>query len=235
MKIICFGDSLTRGVSFVKGRIRIIKDNYPALLGKLFALNNSEDTIVLNKGVFNDNSDLLLKRLEKDVLSEHPNYVLLNVGGNDCNFQWQEVAEHPNSDHQPIVPINQYIENIAQMVTKMKHSNITPILLTLPPLDPVRYYKSIADRYGTAISHWISCCGGIEHWHGLYNFHLNKLIEQLNLPSIDIRSALKKAGNIADFISDDGIHLNAEGYKEMSYFIFEEMNRLTGRQQEQLS
>ena len=114
MKIICFGDSLTRGVSFVKGRVRIIKDNYPAFLEKLFSVNNPEDTIVLNKGVFNDNSDLLMKRLEKDVLSEKPNYVLLNVGGNDCNFKWQEVAENPDKNHDPIVPISQYIENIGQ-------------------------------------------------------------------------------------------------------------------------
>ncbi|EOR22843.1 SGNH/GDSL hydrolase family protein [Cytobacillus oceanisediminis] len=235
MKIICFGDSLTRGVSFVKGRVRIIKDNYPAFLEKLFSVNNPEDTIVLNKGVFNDNSDLLIKRLEKDVLSEKPNYVLLNVGGNDCNFKWQEVAENPDKNHDPIVPISQYIENIGQMVTKMKQSNITPILLTLPPLDPVRYYKFIADRYGTTISHWISCCGGIEHWHSLYNLHLNKLIDQLNLPSIDVRSALNKAGDVSDFISDDGIHLNSEGYKKMSAFIFEEMLRLTGGQKEQLS
>ncbi|MCM3364627.1 MULTISPECIES: SGNH/GDSL hydrolase family protein [Bacillaceae] len=235
MKIICFGDSLTRGVSFVKGRVRIIKDNYPAILEKLFSVRNPEDTIILNKGVFNDNSDLLMKRLEKDVLSEEPNYVLLNVGGNDCNFKWQEVAENPDSNHDPIVPINQYIENIGNMVAKMKQSNITPILLTLPPLDPVRYYKFIADRYGTTISHWISCCGGIEHWHGLYNFHLNNLIEQLNLPSIDVRTALIKAGNIADFISDDGIHLNSAGYKKMSNVIFEEMLRLTGGQKEQLS
>ncbi|CAI9385956.1 SGNH/GDSL hydrolase family protein [Niallia sp. Sow4_A1] len=235
MKIICFGDSLTRGVSFVKGRVRIIKDNYPAILEKLFSVRNPEDTIILNKGVFNDNSDLLMKRLEKDVLSEEPNYVLLNVGGNDCNFKWQEVAENPDSNHDPIVPINQYIENIGNMVAKMKQSNITPILLTLPPLDPVRYYKFIADRYGTTISHWISCCGGIEHWHSLYNFHLNNLIEQLNLPSIDVRTALIKAGNIADFISDDGIHLNSAGYKKMSNVIFEEMLRLTGGQKEQLS
>ncbi|HEO8418315.1 SGNH/GDSL hydrolase family protein [Niallia sp. FSL W8-0635] len=225
MKIICFGDSITRGVSFVKGRLRIIKDNYPTFLEKLFSVNISEDIIVLNKGVFNDNSHLLLKRLEKDVLSEKPNYVLLNVGGNDCNFNWQEVADSPNSNHEPIVSVQQYMENIKQMVTKMKQSNITPILITLPPLDPVRYYKFIADKYGTTISHWISCCGGIEHWHSLYNLQLNKLIEQFNLPNIDVRTALKKEGNATDFISDDGIHLNADGYRKMSEVIFEEMLR----------
>lgn len=235
MKIICFGDSITRGVSFVKGRLRIIKDNYPTFLEKLFSVNISEDIIVLNKGVFNDNSHLLLKRLEKDVLAEKPNYVLLNVGGNDCNFNWQEVAESPNSNHEPIVPVQQYMENIKQMVTKMKQSNITPILITLPPLDPVRYYKFIADKYGTTISHWISCCGGIEHWHSLYNLQLNKLIEQFNLPNIDVRTALKKEGNATDFISDDGIHLNADGYRKMSEVIFEEMLRFTEGEKPRLS
>ena len=95
MKIICFGDSLTRGVSSIKGRMRILKKSYPTILQELFENNKEIDTKnnieVLNKGVFNDNSDLLLARLEKDVIMEKPVFVIIGIGGNDCNFQWEEV------------------------------------------------------------------------------------------------------------------------------------------------
>ncbi len=216
MKIVCFGDSLTRGVSFVKGRMRILKENYPAFLQQ-FA---SDHFTIINKGVFNDNSDLLLSRVEKDVVAEHPDYVIINIGGNDCNFKWDEVVKNPEGEHQPIVPIERYMENLKKLILRIQETNSTPILMNLPPLDPVRYYKLLAQTYGSSISHWISLQGGIEHWHGLYNRSLSSLAEQLNVLKIDVRTALKQSGNIKDFISDDGIHLTGEGYKTMSSTIF---------------
>jgi hypothetical protein len=56
MYISCFGDSITRGASYVKGRLRIIKESYPAFLHQLFLVEPV--TIIQNKGTFNDKSNL---------------------------------------------------------------------------------------------------------------------------------------------------------------------------------
>ncbi|WP_110926588.1 SGNH/GDSL hydrolase family protein [Bacillus massiliglaciei] len=221
MKIVCFGDSLTRGISFVRGRMRIIKDNYPAALSKL--AESLPFVEVLNKGVFNDNSDLLVSRLEKDVLSEQPDIVLIEVGGNDCNFKWEEVAENPAHKHEPIVPIDRYLENITLLVKSFQEKHITPFLLTLPPLDPARYYGNIAGKFGPSLGHFISCVGGIEHWHGMYNRRLKTLAHELKVPLIDVRTHIKSAGDLRQLISDDGIHLTSEGYGQMSRIVFESL------------
>ena len=220
MKIICFGDSLTRGVSVVKGRLRILKDNYPAFLQELFTQKGEKDITVINKGVFNDNSDLMLSRLEKDVISEHPDYAILEVGGNDCNFKWNEIIEKPEEEHQAIVSLDRYLANISTLVTRIRESGITPIIATLPPLDPVRYYQTISNQYNSSVGKWIDKMGGIQFWHGLYNDHLNKLADELAVPKIDVRSAIKKTGNLFPLISDDGIHLTAEGYHAFSEAVF---------------
>jgi isoamyl acetate esterase len=221
MKIICFGDSLTRGISYVKGRLRILQDNYPNVLSKM--TNPFPQVEILNKGVFNDNSDLLLQRIEKDVLPEQPDFVLINVGGNDCNFRWDEVAENPEKDHLPIVPLDRYLENVSSMVNGFREKHITPFLLTLPPLDPARYYRFIADKYGSSIGHWVSYVGGIEHWHGMYNRKLKQLAEDHHVKLIDVRSYIKASGDLKDLISDDGIHLTSEGYLQMSKVIFSDL------------
>lgn len=220
MKIICFGDSLTRGVSVAKGRLRILKENYPAFLQQLFSENDGEDVTIINKGVFNDNSDSLLSRLDKDVIEQHPDYAIIEIGGNDCNFNWKDVVKSPRVEHAPIVPIDRYIENIRTIVKKVQESGITPIISTLPPLDPVRYYKNVSDKYSDVVGHLIGSMGGIEHWHGIYNQNLNKLADELGVLKIDVRSAIKKAGDLAELISDDGIHLTAAGYKVFSQDVY---------------
>ncbi|MFB6467162.1 SGNH/GDSL hydrolase family protein [Cytobacillus sp. Hz8] len=228
MKIICFGDSLTRGVSFVKGRLKIIKENYPNFLQELFS-SSPEETRIINKGVFNDNSDSLVQRLEKDVIKQHPDYTIIEIGGNDCNFIWKNVAEMPEEKHLPIVPLERYIENVKTIISRLKEEGITPVILTLPPLDPVRYYQYLVNLYGKSISHCISTVGGIEHWHGLYNRALNSFVDGMDAFKIDVRTALKKAGDLSQLISDDGIHLTSKGYQELSQSIFRELTKIQGK------
>ena len=54
----------------------------------------------------------------------------------------------------------------------------------------------------------------------MYNYHLNKLADELKVPKIDVRTAIKKAGDSINLISEDGIHLTAEGYNAFSMAVF---------------
>ncbi|RYL93146.1 GDSL-type esterase/lipase family protein [Sporolactobacillus sp. Y61] len=222
MRIVCFGDSVTRGITCARGRFRIIKDNYPALLQRFLG----EDDEVINKGVFNDNSDLLVKRLDKDVLQLHPDLVLINIGGNDCNFRWDQVAQLPDEEHIPIVPLDHYLSNIRVIVERIASAGAVPVILSLLPLDPVRYYRSLMKHYSHAIGHWIGWCGGIEHWHGMYNRALKDLVKKINVPCVDIRSAFKLKGNFSDLINEDGLHPTSKGYHALAEIIFSNMPHL---------
>jgi lysophospholipase L1-like esterase len=210
MRIVCFGDSVTRGISYVQGRLRIVKDNYPALLQNAISIFNPVQ--VLNKGVFNDNSSLLVDRLEKDVLAEQPSYVLIQIGGNDCNFHWDEVALCPNQTHEPFVPIQTYQENIENMIVRIRNTGAIPVIMSLIPLDPVRYYRKLAEIHGPSIAHWIAVCGGIEYWHAKYNAALEPIIRKLNVLTIDVRRSFLQSADMTKIISDDGIHPTTEGY-----------------------
>ena len=69
--VICFGDSLTYGTGAGKGM------DYPAQLSKLI------DRPVMNAGVPGDTTARALRRLERDVISNSPDMVLITLGGND--------------------------------------------------------------------------------------------------------------------------------------------------------
>lgn len=232
MKLVCLGDSVTRGVSFVQGRLRILKNNYPAMLEN--SLNNAGEVEVVNKGVFNDNSDGLVSRLQKDVLNVMPDVVLVEIGGNDCNFRWNEVALKPDSAHDAIVPLERYIANLTNLVNTCRQEGILPVLLTILPLDPVRYYQSISQQYGSSIAHWINLCGGIEHWHGMYNRALRQLIQSLNVLSIDVRTGFKQAGDLLGLLSDDGIHPTETGYEVLSRLVAQDLPGLVSLQRREM-
>ncbi len=224
MQIVCFGDSVTRGMTYIGGRLRIIKQNYPAFLQQ--SLSAQPDFDVVNKGTFNDTSDGLCARLQTDVLSFHPDYVLIEIGGNDCNFHWDEVALYPDRSHEPNVPLRRYLDNIRKMIEQIRDSGSVPIVMTLVPLDPVRYYATLEKMYGFAIARWIAICGGIEHWHAMYNQGLLRLIRSLSVSTIDLRTALKSTSDLAFLLSDDGIHPSALGYQVMSQTIFASLQKM---------
>ena len=69
--IICLGDSLTQGIGATPGH------DYPSLLAKALGMR------VINAGVDGDETEDVLKRLDKDVFSKDPKMVILLIGGND--------------------------------------------------------------------------------------------------------------------------------------------------------
>ena len=79
--IICFGDSLTFGTGAGKGM------DYPSQLAKMIRKP------VINKGIPGDTTASALRRLNRDVLSKHPDIVLITLGGNDLkNGVYRDIA-----------------------------------------------------------------------------------------------------------------------------------------------
>ena len=70
-RIIAFGNSLTYGTGASSGM------DYPSQLSKMISRP------VINAGVPGDTTARALKRLEKDVLANSPDIVLITLGGND--------------------------------------------------------------------------------------------------------------------------------------------------------
>jgi isoamyl acetate esterase len=47
------------------------------------------------------------------------------------------------------------------------------------------------------------------------------LKDELGILKIDVRSAIKQAGDFSELISEDGIHLTAKGYRVFSQEVFQ--------------
>ena len=126
--IICFGDSLTYGTGAGQDM------DYPSQLSALIS------NPVINSGVSGDTTARALQRLERDVLSQSPDIVLITLGGNDLkNGVARDVA----------------FENLKAIVDSIQITGARVIVggLSFPIRDRGfgRAYQELADETGAVL------------------------------------------------------------------------------------
>ena len=154
MKLQIYGDSLMKAV--------VVENNYkyrPLAKGLLARLQQQTGIEAVNRahvGYTSDRGQAVLDRDLKNGLDCQT--ALLEFGGNDCDYNWPEVAADPDGEHVPHTTLQKFQQNLLSMVSQLRSANIQPVLMTLPPLD--------AQRYLDFIGHLGSDCSAILHWLG---------------------------------------------------------------------
>ena len=126
-KIVAFGDSNTQGCFEVSERenskIDVVYDSknaYHAILSRLLGeLFPRAAVTIVNAGISGDNTEGALKRLERDVLSEKPDLVIVSFVSNDCVVHGAAY-------------VDTYAENMKQNLSSILESGSEAILLTPP-------------------------------------------------------------------------------------------------------
>ncbi len=165
-------------------------------------------------------------RLMKKALEDmdfKADFALIELGGNDSDFNWKEVAKDPKKNHLPKTPIALYEENINGMIEMLREKNIEPVLTNLHPIDPVRYFNWITkdNLSKDSILEWLKDVFMIYRFQEMYSLTVTKISRQKDVRLIDIRKAFLKAGNLRDFLCEDGIHPNEKGHELMTQCMIE--------------
>ncbi len=221
--IAIWGDSLLQGVVLneANGRYSILPDNAAATFSRRLGIavaNNSRFGSTAPKG-----SKSLSRTLESGAAFEA---AVLEYGGNDCDFNWDEVAREPEAEHQPNTPLQDFIACYSGMIQSIKDRGITPVLVTLPPLDAERYFRWITRNGADArnILRWLGDVHHIYRWHERYSNAVSTLARQFACPLVDVRDAFLSQRNYSDLMCADGIHPNEKGHALMES-VFEEYAR----------
>lgn len=154
--------------------------------------------------------------LEQDIANGlRYTYALIEFGGNDCDFHWDDVSREPASEHQPLTPLQHFEETIYGMITALKNAGIIPVLMTLPPIHAERYLSFLSRRDGVdqcRILQWLGDVHLIYRFHELYSDTVAKIAQQSNTLLADVRSRFLDKRNINELIGTDGIHLAPPGH-----------------------
>jgi acyl-CoA thioesterase I len=210
--IVVYGDSISRGIIFDDTRQK------HALLLESFTnlVREQLKGVVYNAAKFGSTLVEGLQRLQNDVLRRKPDIVLIEFGGNDCDYQWDEIAKDPSGEFHPNTDCSKFYELLSGLVVKLRTLEIVPVLVTLPPLDPDKYFKLISHNSEQAKKNILQFIGSVSHiyaWHERYNAAVLRVAEETKTRLIDIRSAFLENEDYTTLICGDGIHPNKDGHK----------------------
>lgn len=188
-KIVCLGDSITRG-------------GYPKHLGEILHVE------AINAGIGGNPSKSGLARLQKDVLAQKPDAVVILFGTNDSRIDEPRVYATPQ----------QYAQHLTKMVQTCRQAKIKVLLCTLPPINQTPYFqrhkKEAFDK-----------AGGLDKILAAYRQAALDVGKATETPVVDLNHLL---ADDLSWLSTDGVHPSPQGYEHVARVIAERLAPLLG-------
>jgi acyl-CoA thioesterase-1 len=209
-----WGDSVLKGVIFdeLRGTYRLLTENCGNLITKALGLK------ILNRSRFGSTIEKGRATLEKSLRKGLDcDYLLLEYGGNDCDFNWEEVSQDPKLPHQPNTPIERFKANLQEMVDLIRNHGITPLLMSLPPIHAERYFEFIVSRGldRENIMSFLGDCQQIYRFHEMYSLAVTGIAHRNQCAYIPMREAFLAERDMPSLLCSDGIHPNERGHQLM--------------------
>jgi lysophospholipase L1-like esterase len=210
-KIVVSGDSISKGVIYddIKKKYTVLEENYVDLL------RNKINGIICNTSRFGSTLIKGIQKLKNSIFSEKPDIVLIEYGGNDCDYNWDEIANNPDGIHVPKTDFVVFEDTLIEAINMVKESKSTPVLMNLPPLNADNYLDWVSRNNSEAkmnILKWLGSVTKIYWWQERYNSVIVKIAEETKTLWIDVRGAFLQFPDYTKLLCVDGIHPNKDGH-----------------------
>lgn len=212
-KIDVWGDSILKGVVLDEavGRYRLLKNGAVSAFASLFHVD------VKNHSHFGCTAPKALANLGRTISAGlDAEVVLLEFGGNDCDFDWAEVSADPRGLHHPNTRYEDFVTAMQNMIDTLLSRGIKPVLMSLPPIDSVRFFNWITRPDNVDPDRVLEFLGEkdfIYRHQERYSRAITRLAYENSLPLVDVRDAFLKERDLGDCLCLDGIHPNERGQK----------------------
>lgn len=189
-RVVIFGDSISHN----RGGLRF--KHWTDAIQERFELD------VVNAGVGGSTTRHGLGRIDKDVLSQRADFVLISFGMNDHVMRGK---------NQPNVPLDEFEKNLTTMVEKIRAIGAIPVFITTNAIaegnpdgrsDKLYYSRHPAEYYTDV--------GGAQAQLDRYIEAMRKVAAQLGVPLADVRKACD--GRDMTRFTNGGVHPSAEGH-----------------------
>ncbi|MBP1841247.1 SGNH/GDSL hydrolase family protein [Formosa algae] len=172
--------------------------------------NSEEKNKVVNAGIGGNSTRDLLKRVDKDVLEEKPDVVIMMVGTNDM------LNSNKMTDYKT------YTSNLETLIEKIIASGSQLVVMTPIPADSTYLFmrhdkKQFTETPNQKLDHVGTIVKALSKKHSIYAFDLNAEFKALNLPQHNQDIFIKNEKNSG---KQDGVHPTALGYRFIAEQVF---------------
>lgn len=219
-EVYAFGDSILKGVIFENDKYKICKKRFSNICSDILNItieNNAKFGSTIQGGVKS------LEKCMEEISNPNVKYVVMEFGGNDCDFNWNEISENPNQEHFSKQSIHDFVIQYSKIIHLVKENNKKVVLLSLPPIDSIKFFNKVSENLSKEnILQWMK--GNLQfltNWHERYNLEIFKLARKENCSIIDITSKFLEQKDYSQFLCMDGIHPNEKGHQLIAEAILE--------------
>ena len=207
-KAAIFGDSILKGIQLDSDTKKYVVKNCI----DLDKIGNKHLVSIDNFSMFGCTINKGNMMLQRRLANRSFDIVVLEYGGNDCDFNWQAVAERPCDTHIPNTSLTTFIDTYLKMIHWLKEKCIEPIVTTLPPLEPQRFFDWFCKGLNKDnILQWLGSVNAIYRWQEKYSRAIEYIAYKTDTLLIDIRGAFLKHFRIDELLCEDGTHPNSKG------------------------
>jgi acyl-CoA thioesterase-1 len=193
-KVVAFGDSVTRGV-----RPGVTEAQTFAALLQAGLQERGVEVEVVNAGLGSDTTAGGLARMDRDVLAEEPQAVVIMFGLNDACV----VDGGPVAREEPRVSLTDYAANLRTMVSRAQAAGAAVVLCTPNPMTRAYLYS---DMSGYAEN------DDMNYLVREYAQAVEELGQEVAVPVVDVFSLFEDRPGGLDLIQD-GCHPYVEGHR----------------------
>ena len=223
-KIEVFGDSIFKGIQVNPENKRYRVENYI----DIEAISREHSMVIHNHSQFGCTIQKGFTMLKKFLTGGAScDFVVMDYGGNDCDFNWKEIAENPEGAHSPKTPLETFLGTYKQIIQMLKEKAITPVLTTLPPLQPQKFFDWFCrDLNKQNVMKWLGDIGAIYRYQEKYSRAIESLARETGAALIDLRGAFLKFRSIDSLLCEDGVHPNTAGQRLITAAMMEFAGRM---------
>jgi len=192
VRIITLGDSITRGARPGVSPLETFGTRLETVLR-----GARLPTAVHNVGIGSERTDLALKRIDRDVISQRPHVVTVMYGTNDSWVDRDATASRLSEQ--------QYEANLREIVRRLRAANIQVVLMTPPAFAEQNPRNGLGEDPNLRLARYAELC--------------RRVARETRTPLVDHFGgwvAEQQRGRILQPWTTDGCHPNIEGHHDLA-------------------
>lgn len=222
-KLMIFGDSIFKGVTYSEERKRYIICE-PTYDKKLSLEGIATENYSKMGATVNKIEQILDRKI--DTIDSNTT-VLFEFGGNDSDYDWQKISDDPDAEHIPNTVNSEFASTYKRLIAKVKNMGAKVVISNLIPIDPEKYMDWITSgKNYDNIMKFLGDMTMLYRWQEYYNLTVERIAEDMDCPILDVRNNFLMSHKYKKMICSDGLHPTPLGHEVIDETIYNYVKRI---------